>query len=474
MFASNRREILEGGGALLTLLALGGCEKIKQQIANRPVRKDVSTLANNDPILEAYRDAISQMQGLGSGDPRNWNAQASIHNNFCPHGNWFFLPWHRGYLLAFESIIRKLSGNAGFALPYWNWTCQRAVPAPFWESGSVLNHSPRAITSTSQADIGIVGAANINAIMAQTNFETFASGFATALRGGGGFTGQLEGGPHNYIHGTFIRGTMATYLSPLDPIFWLHHCNLDRLWFDWNSAGNANSNDPTYVNQSLAGMFVNGDGQPVTYQVGALILAPLISYRYEAPGGCIRNFKRLDDVALKALLQKGSAVRFRPLGELGTAATNVRLTSIRGGTTRIAVPAAATKAALDRSATTRLVLKLDDVKPEGAGDYFVRVFVNLPAGQPATFESDHYAGAFAFFIDPRHQHGPLNYVVDLSETVARLTAKGGLTAGQPLDVSLVVVPAEEAQGAAVRPAALSIGAVSPILIARESELQTPR
>lgn len=463
MFELDRRNALVGVSSVVTALALGGCERLKQQIANRPVRKDVSTLANNDPILDSYRSAISQMQALAASDPRNWNGQALIHQNFCPHGNWFFLPWHRGYLMALESIIRKLSGNAGFALPYWNWSCQRAVPAPFWENGSVLNHSPRAITSASQADISVVGQANISSILSQTNFETFGSGYATALRGGGGFTGQLEGGPHNYIHGTFIRGTMATYMSPLDPIFWLHHCNLDRLWFDWNSMGNANSSDPTYVNMSLAGMFVDGDSQPLTYQVGALILAPLLSYRYEAAGGCVNKFKRLDDVALKALLKKGSAVRFRPLGEFGTAATNVRLSSAQRAPTKIVIQQAQMKAASERAEATQMVIAVDDVKPEGAGDYYVRVFVNIPDDANADPASDNYAGAFAFFVDPEHNHGPLNYVVDISNAVEKLRAKGSMLIDQPTEISLVVVPAE----ARMKPATLSIGAVRPLLIAKQ-------
>lgn len=471
MFDSNRREIMMGASAVTAFLALGGCEKLKQQIANRPVRKDVSTLANNDPILEAYRDAIAQMQALGAVDPRSWVAQANIHLNHCPHGNWFFLPWHRAYVMALDTIVRKLSGDASFSMPYWNWTCQRAVPAPFWESGSVLNYSPRAITSTSQADITVVGATNINSIMAETNFEVFASSYATALRGGGGATGRLEGSPHNYIHGSFIGGTMATYTSPLDPIFWLHHCNLDRLWFDWNSAGNANSNDPTYINFDLNGMFVDGDSQPLTYKVGAMILAPLLSYRYEEPGGCIRKFNRLDDIALKALLEKGSAVRFKPLGDFGPAATNVQLTSRGASITKLAIPQSQMKAASARADTTRMVLQLNDVKPEGAGNHYVRVFVNLPAGAAADPASDHYAGSYAFFVDPQHNHGPLNYLVDISEALGRLKAKGLTTDGAPVEISMVMVSAETDKALVAKPRSVSIGAVRPLLIAKEPQAQ---
>ena len=452
---------------MATILALGGCEKILDKIRNRPVRRDVSTMASNDPVLEAYRDGINQMIGLGGGDPRNWTNQANIHLNFCPHGNWFFLPWHRAYLMSLESIIRKLTGEAGFALPYWNWTCNRAIPAPFWEAGSVLNHSPRDIGPSDQADISVVGSANLNGILAETDFELFASGAATALRGGGGFSGRLEGEPHNYIHGSFIGGTMSTYTSPLDPIFWLHHNILDYFWFDWNSRGNANTNNTTYTNFSLSGMFVDGDGNPATYQVGALILAPLLSYRFEAPGSCLR-FTRVDEVILKRFLEKGEPVEFKPLREFPSAATGVRLSGVRGQSSRMKLPLEATRTVLAADSKQRLLLRIEDVTPPSTDNFFVRVFVNLPAGAEPDVGLDNYAGAFAFFTDAEHSHGPLNYLVDLSPAIERLQKKGEARADAEVEVSLVLVPGTGQKArTAFAGAALEIGALTPLLIERK-------
>ena len=44
--------------------------------------------------------------------------------------------------------------------------------------------------------------------------------------------GILEGQPHDNVHG-MIRGFMGDFLSPVDPIFFLHHANIDRLWDVW-------------------------------------------------------------------------------------------------------------------------------------------------------------------------------------------------------------------------------------------------
>jgi tyrosinase len=43
---------------------------------------------------------------------------------------------------------------------------------------------------------------------------------------------------HNKIH-VWVGGTMGPMTSPNDPIFYLHHCNVDRLWAQWQSANPA-------------------------------------------------------------------------------------------------------------------------------------------------------------------------------------------------------------------------------------------
>jgi tyrosinase len=53
--------------------------------------------------------------------------------------------------------------------------------------------------------------------------------------GGDNNTGALEDNPHNTVH-VLIDGFMGgVQLAALDPIFWLHHCNIDRLWEAWLS-----------------------------------------------------------------------------------------------------------------------------------------------------------------------------------------------------------------------------------------------
>ncbi len=65
-------------------------------------------------------------------------------------------------------------------------------------------------------------------------------GPVTGFHTGGGNSGALENLPHNIIH-TRIGGQNGFMSFPdtaaLDPIFWLHHCNIDRLWEVWRNQG---------------------------------------------------------------------------------------------------------------------------------------------------------------------------------------------------------------------------------------------
>jgi len=107
------------------------------------VRRNIGNLDTSNPILASYRAAITAMQALPSTNPLSWAYQAAIHGttlpgsfpawNTCAHGTYYFLSWHRMYLWYFERIIRKISADPNWALPYWDWenASQRNLPAVF-------------------------------------------------------------------------------------------------------------------------------------------------------------------------------------------------------------------------------------------------------------------------------------------------------------------------------------------------------
>lgn len=442
-----RRDFIKGAGAAgaLTLaIGTGGCEKWWQKVKDRPTRRNIASLPANDPIIQTYRDAVAAMKALPASDGRNWTKQAEIHNNKCVHSNWWFLPWHRAYLLNFEAICRKLTGNADFALPYWNWTTSPSIPAPFWVSGSALVNPTRSATSSSVANSSMVGATTITNILNQTNFFLFASAQATTQQEFAGY-GMLEGTPHNYIHG-FVGGEMGTYMSPLDPIFWCHHNMIECLWVDWNlNRGNPNTNDPAWGNFTFSD-FVDGDGNPVTVQVATTLLYPIFSYQFEpcAPGV---TASPMDKQALEKFLREGAPAKleFIKRYELRRAVT-AELQKPSGA--RLKIEPDAFRALMDSSAREKAILTVDEVEAPLKQDLFVRVFINKPdASADTPIEDPHYAGSFAFFCCATGaDHAAmaakpkLRYLVDVTDTVRKLNQGGSLSAD--VDITLVAVPVE--------------------------------
>ena len=144
------------------------------------------------------------------------------------------------------TILRTSVGClAGFhvCLPYWDWNRLPQIPDPFLDARSSLWDDGRAGNGNIHLGLEIVGQNVISGLVGSGALVDLFSSPATSddQREDAG-AGTLESTPHNGVHAT-ILGDMGTYLSPLDPIFWLHHCNVDRIWA--SSAKESNNLAPT-------------------------------------------------------------------------------------------------------------------------------------------------------------------------------------------------------------------------------------
>ena len=139
-----------------------------------------------------------------------------------------FLPWHRMYVLYFEDIIRQVLNDASFTLPYWNYSAAatRALPPEFRATASPLFRPNR----NSGPNTGTPMPPNLVSLDAlqETSYgpEGAAQGFDATLDFG------LPGNVHVWIGNS--QGMGAVPFAAYDPIFWMHHCNVDRLWASWN------------------------------------------------------------------------------------------------------------------------------------------------------------------------------------------------------------------------------------------------
>jgi tyrosinase len=232
---------------------------------------------------------------LSQGDPVPSQGDQTTFFNKCQHGSWYFLPWHRGYLSAFERIIRDAivaeGGPDDWALPYWNYNDDtqpdpRTIPAPFTDP-TMPDGSPNALfTPYRFGDRSNGGALTIPSnfvaldALAEPQFAPnvqLPGGFGGgewAVDHSGGAIGMLERVPHGPVHSviggqglvgsTWKRGLMGAFeTAGLDPIFWLHHCNIDRLWEVWlqRDASHENPAKPAWLGGPSNRPFVMPDPQ---------------------------------------------------------------------------------------------------------------------------------------------------------------------------------------------------------------------
>jgi tyrosinase len=145
-----------------------------------------------------------------------------------PVGEQRFLPWHRDFLLQLERALQTL--DSSLAIPYWDWTVDRAIPAwltTFTPTVPMPKGGPIKVTrysGVSRRNLPLASEIKaLNAISTYTDFTAHLEDFHNDVHdfvGGTSSTGQL--------------GTMANIMiSPADPIFWMHHAQIDRLWSIW-------------------------------------------------------------------------------------------------------------------------------------------------------------------------------------------------------------------------------------------------
>jgi tyrosinase len=443
-----RRVFIKGVGLVSTgllLATLGGCEQLIEDIENRPTRRWIgSGSASVNQDLATYAQAVAAMKALPSNNPINWANVAAIHGTvaagfiWCQHGTPHFFDWHRGYVLNFERICQKLTGNSKFGMPYWNWNQNPSIPSPFLDSSSVLYMS-RVSTSLSGDPTGSTTSGALDPIFADSNFYTFSS--------------QLEGTPHNTVH-SYIGGSFpfGNGGSASDPLFWAHHCMVDYCWYKWNiELGNDNTNDSSWTD-FLDSHYVDANENPASDTAAITTVMPLLSYQYESSAigsyPAQARLRRRELQIVEKRIRQGANVKL---------AVNIRLHLADRAAVTIGKPLSLT-AARDASESASILnadlsrehvfASVEYVDLPTTSDFAVRVFLDLPTANRDTPMSDpHYAGSFAFFGTPlrepsaapgAHQHQP-KFLVSLNAAIQRLQQRGEFK-GSSISIQLVAVP----------------------------------
>jgi tyrosinase len=524
----SRRALLQAAGAAAALAALPG-----QGLAQSPPparwRRWNVTSAQGQAMLASYQRAIRAMLALPPEDPRNWYRNALVHTVDCPHGNWWFLVWHRAYVGWFEQTCRDLSGDPDFAFPYWDWTALPSVPATMYQ-GVLTPTDPAFIESAARfkAAFGPVmqnwwnalSRAQVNQLLwrglrfpadlwfdiiddprgamffdlaharglpatapqldpttakavamptllqalGAVDFISFGSAKTMFHSGLTGF-GLLEGSPHNLVHncvgGAYNpapadqQGFMQANLSPVDPLFFLHHSNIDRLWDVWTrkqlglAAQTGRPADyPTlpsgYLTPSVAKtdwqawsnepllFFSDKAGHPVTQtKAGNYASIGAFAYDYEPGSG-----EAVVPTTAAHPAPRPRAQRFM---------AEVALPTTTGAGASVQVPAPLLSAARSGNAQLFATVSLS-LSPEAHHSKF-HFLLNAPAGATLAAAEPHRLATFAMFGHHAVPPSEVAFIVPLNRGVAALTQQNLLAAAAPLQISVIVEESGAAAGA---------------------------
>lgn len=243
------------------------------------VRKSVASLSAMEK--QRFVAAVLQLKTTGRYDTyvmTHMNAMSYAHS--CPA----FLPWHRELLRRLELDLQGIDPSV--TLPYWDWTVDNTPTSPPW-SVDLLGGNGRA--SDQQVMDGPFAFSGGNwplNVDSPPNFLTRQFGVSAASLPSPGdvatvlaitpydsapwnrtpvnsFRNQIEGwvGPniHNRVH-LWVGGAMLPMSSPNDPVFFLHHCNIDRLWAQWQAMHPTEGYQP--VSGAALGQNLNDPMQP--------------------------------------------------------------------------------------------------------------------------------------------------------------------------------------------------------------------
>ncbi|WP_080409955.1 tyrosinase family protein [Burkholderia ubonensis] len=416
------------------------------------------------PQYTSFLNAIGRMRANTDATSRNslqyW---ADIHHHSCPHRMPYFLAWHRGYIYYFEQQLRLVSGDSALNLPYWDYYSYCVMPAEF--------------TDNATGNPLFASRMNTN-VYSALDLSPFAPTVVTFQRGTtNSFEAAIETAPHNPVH-NIIGNTMATMVSPLDPIFYLHHANVDRLWRAWALPNGGSMPAPT--DPYWAGSFNYATNLTMS-KVNTYLPSGVLGYDYanvSGPTALPAESRAAQIIRVQAQVEP---VRRRPpilsLAPAGARAISAGRRSIGGVTrlrlteesvsarvvadtnsaksvhdmllqTRSAYEAAAiglpaqdqARAQTQPGAYRSILVVFDDITLTIAGrngGYFYNVYLNLPdGGDVDTERSQHFLGTFGPFEVAGAAHSG-SVMLDFPATLALL--KMSATQTREYVVSLVRV-----------------------------------
>lgn len=225
------------------------------------IRKDANklTAGERDRFVAAF--AQLNNQGLGRfSDFRDMHVSASLAQ---AHGAPGFLPWHRAYLLDLERELQAIDPSV--ALPYWRF--DKPAPNIFQQNFMGESDNLGTVVFASTNPLSFWKTDGVPGVKRGPQFDTatdpaFVSPDSVTLALGTNYASfvTMEGDPHGSAHVSFGGSISNPATAPKDPLFFLLHCNVDRLWAKWQKANNR-------FDHTVAASFASSGSNPVGHRL---------------------------------------------------------------------------------------------------------------------------------------------------------------------------------------------------------------
>ena len=149
----------------------------------------------------------------------------------CEHNSQLFLPWHTAYVMQFENALAKYLKTSNLGLPYWDWTKPKSQWIAFlqnneWASGTT-RENVKTHRNNKYMDKVDARKKYFNRRITNANCEKNYNTFRTQLE-------EVHGRIHIEVGGS--NGAMgSTKYAAFDPVFWLHHNFIEKVYEDWQA-----------------------------------------------------------------------------------------------------------------------------------------------------------------------------------------------------------------------------------------------
>lgn len=203
------------------------------------VRKDAQTLTDDE--RNRYLSALGTLNAQGTG---RFNDLRAMHTNEAvgeAHGRSGFGPWHRAFVLDLERELQAIDPSV--TLPYWRF--DEPAPNLFTEdfiglnttdANGVAQFSPANPLSSWVTD-GVPGIRRFMRFNPMNAPAVISEAQTLGLGGPGNdyaeFAPEFEVDPHGRAHVSFSGLIQSIHTAARDPLFFMLHANVDRLWAKW-------------------------------------------------------------------------------------------------------------------------------------------------------------------------------------------------------------------------------------------------